>query len=749
MVIILRKVSMTDGFTLAFLEAEEATHLERPFSKEEVVLALNQLSGEKAPSPDGFTLAFFHHCWYVVKKEVLDSIQEFYVHEDFERSLNSTFVVLIPKKVGASDVKDFRPINLTGSIYKIISKMLANRLREVLGSLLSPTQNGFIQGRQIQDSVQIANESLDSRIKSDIPGLICKLDLEKAYDHVSWSFLLYLLERCSFGVKWRNWIHFCISSVRFSVLINGTPCGFFPSSRGLRQGDSLSPLLFVLVIEALSRLMDRAVARGYLEGFSVDNSNATGLKVSHMLFADDTLVFCGATRDQLYHLKGVMLCFEAVSGLRINLGKSEIVPIGPVVDIDNLVQVLGGRVGSLPMKYLGLPLGVRYKSKEIWNPILEKMERRLVGWKRSYLSKGGRLTLIKSTLSSLPTYFLFLFAVPASVAHRIEKLQRDFLWGGLGNEFKYHLVNWRTLCAPIQQGGLGLRQIIPFNQALLSKWLWRFANERDAYWRRVIVCKYGCERDGWHSKEGRGRHGVCLWKHIQAGWSRFSRYVQYTVGSGDSVRFWVDRWSEEGLLRDVFPAMYQIALHKQATVSEYLSWHQEDMVWSVILQRPLQDWELGEYTALMAFLYQLKIKRKVVDQLQWPSTTSGLFEVRSYYRLLTSHNTTNFPWRSIWQSRVPHKVAVFSWLVAQGKILTLDNLHRRGFWVLDWCFMCKRAGESVNHLMIHCEYAQELWSMIFCLFGVSWAMPQTTYELLHAGGGKGLLMSFGMPSPHV
>ena len=103
----------------------------------------------------------------------------------------------------------------------------------------------------------------------------------------------------------------------------------------------------------------------------------------------------------------------------------------------------------------------------------------------------------------------------------------------------------------------------------------------------------------------------------------------------------------------------------------------------MILLRPLQDWELGEYTALMAFLYQLKIKRKVVDQLRWLSTTSGLFEVRSYYRLLTSHNTTNFPWRSIWQSRVPHKVAVFSWLVAQGKILTLDNLRRRGFWVLD------------------------------------------------------------------
>ena len=123
------------------------------------------------------------------------------------------------------------------------------------------------------------------------------------------------------------------------------------------------------------------------------------------------------------------------------------------------------------MKYLGLPLGAKFKDKSIWNPILEKMERKLAGWKKLYLPKGGRVTLIKSTLSNLPTYFLSLFPIPASVANRIARLQRDFLWGGLGDEPKFHLVDWSMVCTPLSSSGLGIRNLRTFNVALLGKWL--------------------------------------------------------------------------------------------------------------------------------------------------------------------------------------------------------------------------------------------------------------------------------------
>ena len=171
----------------------------------------------------------------------------------------------------------------------------------------------------------------------------------------------------------------------------------------------------------------------------------------------------------------------------------------------------------MPLKCLGLPLGAKFKDLSVWNPILERMERRLVDWKRMYLSKGGKVTLIKSSLSSLPTYFLSLLPLPGKVAKRIEKLQRDFMWNGIGGEPKMHLVNWAKVCRPLQDGGLGIRRLGNFNSALLGKWLWRYGMETDALWRRVIEAKYGNIWGGWCTKKVTSPYGVSLWRYIRSG----------------------------------------------------------------------------------------------------------------------------------------------------------------------------------------------------------------------------------------
>ena len=159
------------------------------------------------------------------------------------------------------------------------------------------------------------------------------------------------------------------------------------------------------------------------------------------------------------------------------MGKSEIVPVGELRNIQSLANILQCGVGSLPMTYLGMPLGTLYKTPSIWNPILERMEKKLSGWKRLYLSKGGRLTLLKSTLSSLPTYYLSLFTIPKTVTTRLERIQRNFLWGSSIECFKYPLVAWENVCLPREFGGLGIRKFASFNQALLGKRLWRYGHE--------------------------------------------------------------------------------------------------------------------------------------------------------------------------------------------------------------------------------------------------------------------------------
>ena len=276
--------------------------------------------------------------------------------------------------------------------------------------------------------MKILNECLDSHILSKIPGLICKLDIEKAYDHVNWEALLYMLERMGFGVRWRQCIHACISTVQFSVLVSGSPTDFFPNLRGLRQGDLLSTMLFLLMMEVFSRVLRCMDEVGIIRGFKVCGVGGDELCISHLLFADDTILFCDTSIEQFLHIRMLLTCFTAVIGLKINVSKSEMVPVGEVNNLDELANVLGYKIGVLPLTYLDMPLGASYKLSSIWNLVLEKLEKHLAMWKKMYLYMGDRLTLLKSMLLSIPTYFLSLITIPTRVASRIEKLLGFSLW---------------------------------------------------------------------------------------------------------------------------------------------------------------------------------------------------------------------------------------------------------------------------------------------------------------------------------
>ena len=179
-------------------------------------------------------MAFWQFDWSTVKEEILLMFKDFFESGKFVRGLNSTFIILVPKKAGAKELKDFRPISLVNSLYKLISKVLVNKIKKVMCQLVNKAQNAFVEGRQILDASLIANDIIDSMLKKKEKCMMCKLDIEKDYDQISWKFLFAMLQEIGFGRKWISWIKWCITIASFSILVNNSPSGFFRSSNGLR-----------------------------------------------------------------------------------------------------------------------------------------------------------------------------------------------------------------------------------------------------------------------------------------------------------------------------------------------------------------------------------------------------------------------------------------------------------------------------------------------------------------------------------
>ncbi|GJS26798.1 RNA-directed DNA polymerase, eukaryota [Tanacetum coccineum] len=398
------------------LTTQQQEELESNVSKEELKRAVWDCRVDKSPGPDGFSFGFYRHFWSTIENDVLEAVNHFLTHGDIPKGCNSSFIVLIPKVLNANMVKDFRPISLIGSIYKIIAKILANRLVNVLDDIINEVQSAFIAERQILDGPFIINEVMQWCNTKKKQAVIFKVDFEKAYDSVRWDFLDEVLSKFGFGNKWRKWIQTCLNTSRGSILVNGSPTEEFQFFKGLKQGDPLSPFLFILIMESLHLSFQRVVEAGMFKGIELSSS----LNISHLFFADDAM-FVGRWCDgNIDTLMNVLECFHRASGLRINMSKSKI--MGVHVE-DSKVKHAASKLGCLilntPFSYLGMKIGGVMSRVEAWKEVVDKVTSRLSKWKMKSLSIGGRLTLIKSVLGSIPIYHMSIYRVPKRVLRAI------------------------------------------------------------------------------------------------------------------------------------------------------------------------------------------------------------------------------------------------------------------------------------------------------------------------------------------
>lgn len=472
------------------LNAEDSLMLDSYVTKEEIRAALFDIGDDKAPGPDGFTAAFFKASWDTTGHDLTEAVLEFFRHGKLLKQLNHTIIALIPKVTHNAGVGDFRPIACCNIAYKLITKIISNRLAALMPKLISLPQSAFVKGRIITDNIFLAQELIRKyNYKRNAPKCTLKIDLRKAYDSISWEFLFDLLIGLGFPLSFAGWIKECVSTASFSIAINGELHGFIQGKRGIRQGDPMSPYLFLLCMEYFSRLLNtRTIQREF--NF---HAKCSSLKITHLAFADDLMLFSRGDEHSVGILMDTLKEFEESSGLRINSNKSSLFTAGIFgADLDAIRARVGFSIGEWPIRYLGIPLDTKRLCVQDYSPLIEKIISKINAWSCKSLSFAGRLELIQSVLQGTVCYWLQIFPLPMSCLDRITSLCRNFLWGT-----KWAHVAWESITKPKDEGGLGLRHLPTWNRAFLAKTIWNIQRKADSLWVKWVHGEILKEGDFW------------------------------------------------------------------------------------------------------------------------------------------------------------------------------------------------------------------------------------------------------------
>lgn len=304
---------------------EQIQGFEKEFTAEDVKEAFFSLARNKTGGPDGYYVELYTATWDLIVPEVTEAILEFFRSGCLLKQWNSTTLVLIPKIPNASHPSEFRPISCLNTLYKVISKMLASRLKEILPLMVSKSQSAFLPGRLLAENVLLATDLVNGYNTQNItPRAMLKVDLRKAFDCIRWDFVIASLRALAIPESFIRLISECLSTASFSIAINGALGGFFNSTRGIRQGDPLSPYLFVLAMECLSRLLDLRYGSGDI-GYHPRTETS---RISHLMFADDVMIFFDGNNNSLHGIAKCLDDFASWSGLAMNATKTELYSAG-------------------------------------------------------------------------------------------------------------------------------------------------------------------------------------------------------------------------------------------------------------------------------------------------------------------------------------------------------------------------------------------------------------------------------------
>ncbi|CAN1818577.1 Transposon TX1 uncharacterized 149 kDa protein [Linum perenne] len=672
---------------------------------------------DKAPGPDGFNPGFYQKMWDTIGAEVVAACKRWLAAGALPISIQQTTIVLLPKIANPTNMKELRPISLCNVLYRLIAKVLANRLRKVMPGIIGEEQSAFIKGRNIIDNVLVAFESLHAmklkqKTKEEFAAL--KLDISKAFDRVEWRYMRSMLQTLGFPNQWVDWMMMCISSVEYRVSINNTLGEAFRPERGLRQGCPLSPFLFLICVEGLSLLLRKEVRCGRLKGVRV---SASVPRVSHLLFADDSLLLFRVGIREARTIRKVLDTYASASGQLVNYEKSGI-HFTRDTDLklrEGVSAILGVTGGLDNGKYLGLPSMVGRKKKENLNYLKERIWAKIQNWRQRFTTTSGREVLIKTVAQSIHVFCMNAFRIPPTQAEELERMLNSFWWGTNKNgSGGIAWMRWERLCVRKEFGGMGFRSLTGFNLAMLGKQGWKFLTDPNALVTRVFKAKHFPKGDFLSAPVG--YRPSYVWRSIRAAQDIVRGGFRWMVEDGSKLNIWSEPWlrDEHNPYLETLPSLQLNALTVNDLILPGLRVWNDELLSRVFCDRDIQ------------VIKSMKPPDGDGENIRvWRFEKHGRYSVRSGYRLATelqgnlSALHEEGPWTKLWSLALPQKSKHLLWRILKRVISTRATLRRRGIDVIDECGSCSVEGETVEHLLFECPVATACWQLSGLEHGVS------------------------------